>query len=82
MVCLLLAKNILLSSETTFQFPYARPFGRTAARKYRIMQTIPYPYEQNGYDSEIELGVTGGEEDGVDNSDVDRAPNFTPNPKM
>ena len=41
------------------------------------MQTLPRTYEQNGYDLEIELGMTGGEEDGVDNSHVDSNKLFT-----
>ena len=34
-----------------------------------------------GMTLEIELGVTGGEEDGVDNSDVDSSASSTPSPR-
>ena len=34
-----------------------------------------------GMTLEIELGITGGEEDGVDNSHVDSAQNYTHNQK-
>jgi hypothetical protein len=54
---------------------------RKASGKHRDLRQIPDPHGEDGHDLEIELGCTGGEEGGVDNSGMD-PPCSTPNRPM
>lgn len=77
MVFLMLVKLIIRLTKTTFLISYARSFWRVSEENIEISAKYLKRMKAIETGIEIELGVTGGEEDGVDNTDIDNSKLYT-----